>query len=149
MIKIDLDDNTTIYKDKLNFNSKFRRDVFINKLKIIDSLVPASFKPSEQSPGRQSVLSEVYTPEFNFIRESILNLISQQFNVNDDYIIKTWVYYSESDNIYSKYHSHATLHPYSVNQFDNMKTDYTFTYYLQMPDNLKNDEGKLFFKTRI
>jgi len=148
MIKIDLDETTFIYKSNLDFNSKFNKQSFIDKLKIVDTLVESSL-PKKKTPGRQSSLSEVYMPELSYINENILEMISTQFGVSNNFAIKSWVYYSESDNIYSGYHTHETLHPKPISSLDRLKTDYTFTYYLQMPDNIKNDEGKLFFKTKL
>ncbi len=147
MIKIDLDETTFIYKSNLDFNSKFNKQSFIDKLKIVDTLVESSL-PKKKTPGRQSSLSEVYMPELSYITENILGMVSTQFGVSNNFAIKSWVYYSESDNIYSGYHTHETLHPKPISSLDRLKTDYTFTYYLQMPDNIKNDEGKLFFKTK-
>lgn len=147
MIKIDLNGEETLYKSHLDFESKFEKSLFINKLKMVDDLVVA-LNPSKGSPGRQSALTEMYIPELNFIKDTIAKLLKDEFNLTNDFVMKTWVYYSDSDNGYSGYHTHDTMHPKPIIPIDKLKTDYTFTYYLQMPDNLKNDEGKLFFKTK-
>ena len=147
MIKININNEIDIYKTTLDFNTNFNKKLFIDKLKIVDTLVEAS-KPTKKTPGRQSALSEMYMPELNFIKDNISNLLSTEFNVSNNFIMKTWVYYSDSDNGYSGYHTHETLHPTPISAVDKVKTNYTFTYYLQMPNNLKNDEGKLFFRTK-
>lgn len=147
MIKININNEIDIYRSALDFNSNFNKKIFIDKLKIVDTLVEASI-PTKKTPGRQSTLSEMYMPELNFIKDNISKLLSTEFKVSNNFIMKTWVYYSDSDNIYSGYHTHETLHPKPISSVDKVKTNYTFTYYLQMPNNLKNNEGKLFFRTK-
>ena len=142
MIKININNEIDIYRTTLDFNSKFNKKTFIDKLKIVDTLVDASL-PAKKTPGRQSALSEMYMPELNFIKDNVSNLLSTEFNVSNNFIMKTWVYYSDSDNGYSGYHTHETLHPTPISAVDKVKTNYTFTYYLQMPINLKNDEEAL------
>jgi hypothetical protein len=54
---------------------------------------------------------------------------------------------SDNKNVYSGYHNHLQLNLTEKNVnllFDNT---FTFTYYLQMPNNLSNDDGYLYFKT--
>jgi len=103
--------------------------------------------PAKKTPGRQSALSEMYMPELNFIKDNISNLLSTEFNVSNNFIMKTWVYYSDSDNGYSGYHTHETLHPKPISSVDKVKTNYTFTYYLQTPKDIIGDEGHIVFET--
>lgn len=147
MTPIQLNDEVIIYKSSLNFDSKFEKNKFIDKLKTIDELV-GTLNPKKYTPGRQSSLTDMYIPELNFVKDHISNLISKEFNVSNNFIIKSWVYYSDSDNGYSGYHDHTTLHPKPTNLIEKLRTDYTFTYYVQMPNNLKGDEGKIFFRTK-
>jgi hypothetical protein len=43
-------------------------------------------------------------------------------------------------------HQHLILHS-STNR-STIKSDYTFTFYVQQPSNLKDDEGKIVFQTK-
>lgn len=147
MIDIDLNSETTIYKSTLDLNPKFSKKIFIDKLKIVESLSNIT-NPKKHLPGKQYLLNDIYIPELNFIKENIFELISKKFNVSNNFINKTWVYHSNNDNQYSGYHTHEILHPKPIGSLDKLKTNYTFTYYLQMPNNLKNEEGKIFFKTK-
>ena len=56
MIKININNEIDVYKTTLDFNSKFDKKTFIDKLKIVDTLVEASM-PTKKTPGRQSALS--------------------------------------------------------------------------------------------
>ena len=42
MIKININNEIDVYKTTLDFNSKFDKKTFIDKLKIVDTLVEAS-----------------------------------------------------------------------------------------------------------
>jgi hypothetical protein len=57
-----------------------------------------------------------------------------------------WVYISVPSSPSSNYHKHPTLSNYA---YTNIYTDYTWVYYLQIPNNCVEDEGKLFFKDKI
>lgn len=146
MIELNLNNEVIVYKSNLKFEDKFPKNPFIDKLKTVDNLVE-TLNPAKSTPGRQSALTEINMPELNLIKDRVCELLVNQFGVSNNFIMKTWVYYSNSDNGYGGYHTHTTLHPKSFVPLDRLKTNYTFTYYLQMPDNLKNDEGKLFFRT--
>lgn len=52
-----------------------------------------------------------------------------------------WIYKSHSDNNASNFHEHHRFSPYE----DIITTSFTWVYYLQMPDNLNGDEGKILF----
>ena len=57
-----------------------------------------------------------------------------------------WVYISNPSSPPGNYHKHPTLSNYA---YTKMYTDYTWVYYLQIPNNCVGDEGKLFFKESI
>jgi hypothetical protein len=75
----------------------------------------------------------------NFIDNLIFEKIYQV--VFSPYIHKYWIYLSESSNPYTFYHEHSEM------QHMRIKGDWSWTLYVQMPDNLEGDEGKLMFKT--
>lgn len=151
MTEINLNNEVIIYKSNLNLEPKFDKQTFIEKLITVDSLVKTTNqKFGAGAPGRQTNLSKVYIPELIFIKDTVCKLLSKTFKINNNFIIYDWLYYSDKDNSYTGYHTHDILGPaYSkINHIDNLKTDYSFTYYLQMPNNLKDNQGKLFFKTK-
>jgi hypothetical protein len=152
MIEINLNNEVIIYKSNLNLEPKFDKQTFIEKLITVDSLVKTTNqKNGADAPGRQSSLSKIYIPELIFIKDNICKLLSKTFKISNDFIIYDWLYYSDNDNTYTGYHTHDLLGPKksNINHIDNLKTDYTFTYYVQMPNNLKDNQGKLFFKTKL
>lgn len=80
--------------------------------------------------------------------ERVTNLINNQVlqevygETNFPFAYKQWVYLSESSNPFTFYHEHTNMaHMRS-------KGEWTWTMYVQMPDNLKDDDGKLFFKLK-
>jgi hypothetical protein len=151
MTEINLNNEVIIYKSNLNLEPKFNKQTFIEKLITVDSLVKSTNqKNGAAAPGRQSSLSKMHIPELIFIKDNICKLLSETFKISNNFIIYDWLYYSDNDNAYSGYHTHEILAPIhsNINPIDNLKTDYTFTYYLQMPNNLKDNQGKIHFKTK-
>ena len=146
MIEINLNNEVIVYKSNLNLEPKFNKQTFIEKLITVDSLVKTTNqKNGAGAPGRQSSLSKMYIPELIFIKDNICKLLSETFKISNNFIIYDWLYYSDNDNSYTGYHTHEMLGPIksNINHIDNLKTDYTFTYYVQIPNNLKD----IFFKT--
>lgn len=151
MIEINLNNEVIVYKSNLNLEPKFNKQTFIEKLITVDSLVKTTNqKNGAGAPGRQSSLSKMYIPELIFIKDNICKLLSETFKISNNFIIYDWLYYSDNDNAYTGYHTHEILGPIksNINHIDNLKTDYTFTYYVQMPNNLKDNQGKIYFKTK-
>lgn len=150
MTEINLNDEVKIYKSNLNLEPKFNKQSFVEKLITVDSLVKTNNqKLGSLAPGRQSSLSKVYIPELIYIKDTVCELLSKTFKISNNFIIYDWLYYSDKDNAYTGYHTHNILSPQpTINHIDNLKTDYSFTYYVQMPNNLKNNQGKLYFKTK-
>ena len=80
------------------------------------------------------------------VYDKIMNKIFDLFNYSQEsmypHYCVTWVYISDKFHKFTKYHDHV-----DSNRSVNVEIDWTFVYYVQMPNNLKNNEGKLFFKT--
>lgn len=57
-----------------------------------------------------------------------------------------WIFISKPENLESSYHDHTNFvnEPY----LRNIKAEYTYTYYAQMPDNLEGNDGVLYFKEK-
>jgi hypothetical protein len=150
MTEINLNNEVIIYKSNLNLEPKFDKQTLIEKLITIDSLVKTNNqKFGAMAPGRQSSLSGMYIPELIFIKNNISKLLSETFKISNNFIIYDWLYYSDKHNAYTGYHTHTILSQNNnrISSINSLKTDYSFTYYVQMPNNLKDNEGKLYFKT--
>jgi hypothetical protein len=80
------------------------------------------------------------------VYDKIMNKIFDLFNYSGEsmypYYTVNWVYISDKFHKFTKYHHHI-----ESDRSVNVEMDWTFVYYVQMPNNLKNNEGKLFFKT--
>ena len=70
----------------------------------------------------------------NFIYESSSRQV-------ENFYSSTWIYKSTSSNKEAAFHDHQNFSPYELSQ----PTSYTWVYYLQMPDNLEGDQGKILF----
>ena len=81
------------------------------------------------------------------LKSAINDKIISFFNLTDDYICfyDNWVFISDNDNTKSVYHNHIGE---GNDIFIKELPEWTFIYYAQMPNNLKGDDGVLYFKTK-
>jgi hypothetical protein len=138
-----------VYKGKLNLFNKYSQKEFIKKIEYLKHLYPEFIiKQSEKNPGQQYPIFTTYD-ELNYIYDNVRNVNLPEFKNTNDCIIKSWVYISDNKNVYAGYHDHENLALISDTHTPLLfNTTFTFTYYLQMPDNLNNDDGYLYFKTK-
>ena len=120
--------NFELIKD-LKFNMK------VNKKTSIESY---------NEPGIQSyIILKTKTIENlnNKIYKKIFNFLNYNLNDINPYFSTEWVYVSTKNNNWSRFHTHTFS--------DTLKTnlDWSFVYYVQMPDNLNEQEGKILFRT--
>ena len=120
--------NFELIKD-LKFNMK------VNKKTSIESY---------NEPGIQSyIILKTKTIENlnNKIYKKIFNFLNYNLNDINPYLSTEWVYVSTKNNNWSRFHTHTFS--------DTLKTnlDWSFVYYVQMPDNLNEQEGKILFRT--
>lgn len=146
--KIEIDKTTLIYKGKVGLFDSFNKEELIKKIKYIEHLYP-EFKniTNEKTPGKQYPIL-VNLEEFNFIINKVKTSLKNELNTTNECIIKSWVYISDNKNQYSGYHTHEKMKFNQNNSTVMFDTTFTFTYYVQMPNNLKNDDGHLYFKTK-
>ena len=145
--KIKIDNNTFVYKGKLNLFDKFDQSIFINKIEFLKYLYPEFIiKHSEENPGIQFPML-IDCDEINYIYNLVRNIELDEYKTTKDCIIRSWVYMSDNKNTYSGYHNHKELALQNNGHILKYNTTFTFTYYLQMPDKLENDDGYLYFKT--
>ena len=101
---------------------------------------------AERTIGTQSQII-IKTVTLLDIYNKIMYKVFDLFNYSGEdmypYYSVNWVYISDKFQKVSKYHHHI-----ESDRSVNVKMDWTFVYYVQMPNNLKNNEGRLFFKTQ-
>lgn len=133
-----------IYKSKLAL--PFNKDILIKK--IYQNVVLDNLYSSPTAPGVQSFIN-IRSKEIDYILNYGVNKCKEIFfgkkdNLEDyDYLLNSWVYISRDDNTFTHYHNHVQFDL----RFPLLKTNLTFVYYIQMPNNLEGDDGKLFFKS--
>ena len=145
--EIKLNDTTSIYstlftnfnKEKLikelNFNVKFNKtSTLYNK------------SSEETAPGIQAEIV-IESENLLWLKKTCIDAVKSVINVPNDkpYFSHTWVFISDNTNKQSAYHTHDTNKP--TEHITTEKNDWTFTFYVQMPDNLKDVDGYLFFRT--
>ena len=144
MEQIILNNDVTIYKTK--YISPYPLDDTLERIK---TNVQLNKKTTDDrihenvGPGIQSSLI-VKCPELDVILDRAVSLCKDLYNEKTiGYLIHSWIAISRNDRGTTLWHKHINFA--SPNNF--IKTDYTFTYYLQMPDNLYGDDGMILFKT--
>jgi len=103
--------------------------------------------PNINAPGIQLTLNFLRNSDsLNKLEDSIHRYLEKFIFESsnrqvENFYSSTWIYKSTSYNDESVYHDHQHFSPYEISQ----PTSYTWVYYLQMPDNLEGDEGKILF----
>jgi hypothetical protein len=136
--EIKLNDNNSIYKTKIEISDvdKLIFDIKLNLDVDVDTKYPTPVEPGIQST---IVISSNSIRELN---EKIMDVLFENSKIdkNTPYTTKQWVYISDNKNPYSGFHSH------NKKNHTNIPLQWTYTYYVQMPNNLVGDDGKLVFK---
>lgn len=122
-----VDYNPEELKNQINLNLNFNRgaESTSNKLSGIQSLL--IIESNEILSLKQKCL--------NF-----LNLISN--NESGLCFMRNWFYINDSKTTETFFHEHT-----KNKEIPNLNIDWTYTFYVQMPNNLKGNEGQLIFKT--
>ena len=144
MEQITLSNDVTIYKTKYvspyplaDTLERIKTNVQLNK-RTTDDRVHENVGPGIQSP------LIVKCPELDVILDRAVSICKDLHNEKTlGHLIHSWVAISRNDRTKILWHKHIYFAP----PYNFIKTDYTFTYYLQMPDNLSGDDGMLLFKT--
>lgn len=134
-----------IKKFKLNY--PYDKNILIEQLIKNFSLFTTPIK-GEGAPGIQTPLI-LKSKEINYILDYAIQKCIEIFLDNkkpEDYIISPWIYISRNETTSSFYHEHSKLLPGQTK--DSVITDFTFTYYVQIPNNLYGNEGHIYFKDK-
>lgn len=136
--EIKLNNDVSVYKTKLNLSNieQLIVDIRLNLDASLDTK-----KPLPTEPGIQSTIV-INTPAISNLKDSIIDVFYKKFELGVDtpYFMHNWTYISENNNNYVGWHTHTH------NKITVIPPKWTYTYYVQMPDNLIDDDGKLAFK---
>jgi hypothetical protein len=136
METIKLSDEFTVYKLKA---SSYNKDEFIDRAYQVIKL-----KKTHPTDRNHFFYIPFRCYEFDRINEIILNTCRNLNNgVCNEYAIQNWVYFMTNKSENEIYHTHIDL----IEGDPRIKTDWTFCFYLQIPDGLNDDDGKIAFKT--
>ena len=132
--EIKLSEDYTIYKSK--YQGLYSKEDFLAAVELN--------KRFASGTENNSVWIEVEDQRFqsinNLIRSSIESISSTKFKTSASHY---WIYtQTEGFNI-EWMHQHILVHPDSRS---NIRTDYTFTFYIQTPKDISGDEGYIVFE---
>lgn len=143
--EIKLSDKTSIYKT--SYNWEYNQEAFIKR----------AYEVEKFKLRNNIILYFLFDClEFRSINSFALETCKQISNVNPkEWAIKNWVYISDGVSEFTlnkaisegkkehNWHTHNTTY----DNFQQIKTDWTFCFYVQVPDRLNNNEGKIVFRT--
>lgn len=137
--EIKFNDELTIYRTNIKVEEV---ETLLKDIRYNLNISNDTTYPSKKQPGIQSTIF-IETPTIKSLREKIIETIFTLFGYgeNTPYFTKQWSYISSSKNNYLGWHDHKE------NKYISVTPKWTYTYYVQMPDNLDGQDGKLLFKT--
>lgn len=135
MTEIKLDNYTSIYKTNITYN----KDELIKEL-----YYNIDFNPQVMLDGAGREATIVITAKnIEYIKSICVDYIKKLKYPNNivNYYQKNWVYTNNRHNTHTNWHSHEIIH-----KLPNVENEWTYVFYVQMPNNLSGNEGKLSFK---
>jgi hypothetical protein len=132
---IELDGSVKIYKTRIPFNKEeLIKELYFN-------MDFNRFESAKDTAGRESQLI-ITSKNIEYVKSKAVNFITENLlgNKTVNYFQRNWVYVNDKNASYVRWHVH------SDNVSKVIQNDWTYTFYVQMPDNLKNNEGKISFK---
>jgi len=147
--EIKLNDNIKIHKSV--FDWKYSKEVLINKVK--QNLSHIGLDDTTTS------IFHIQSEEINYVKEYCRNLAINILGYSSEnisnWVEQHWIYASDSrTNITNSqapiYHDHVlTLTTSSKKPINSIKTDISYCFYLNVPTDLKGEDGKLMFKDKL
>jgi hypothetical protein len=135
MTEIKLDDQVSIYKINIEYN----KDELIKEL-----YYNMDFNQQQMLDGAGREATIIITTEhIEYIKSICVDYLKKLKSSNNivNYYQKNWVYTNNRYNTLTHWHSHEI-----INNLTNVKNEWTYVFYVQMPNNLVGNEGKLSFK---
>lgn len=128
----------TIYKT--TYDNTFSKEDFLKRIDQNESLYY-----SETYKIQNSLDVHVECEEFESVDKQALNFLRTKLFLSiDKFIRSSWIYIQIPGFKMEWMHTHDWID--SSNR-TNLKTQWTYVFYIQIPPNLKNGEGDLIFKT--
>lgn len=130
----------TIYKGTDDNFLEFK-DECIKFAKLNDSSVIYSKSQSRDNSIWMEINAQCFLRINNNIKKHIVEISGREFT---NFAEHFWIYTQTKGFDMEWMHQHLLVHPPGRS---NIKTDYTFTYYLQTPKDIEGDEGHIVFET--
>lgn len=143
--------NVEIFHGNLSFNEELDKEKLKDKFNFLltysTELSGAHLTNDgnlDNSPGLQLLLHPSIK-EIRIIEDYILDCLKNYKAVStDDFFSVRWIYINKNKHTKKMFHTHKDL----LNGTHKYKTTFTYVYYVQMPDNLKGDDGYINFKDK-
>jgi hypothetical protein len=138
MKEIALNEYTKIYICKIeDYNSEeLKKQVKLNL-----NFSQATESTSNKLSGTQSLLI-IESIEISSLKQKCLNFLNSISNNKDGLCFtRNWFYINDCNTKESFFHEHT-----KNKEISSLKIDWTYTFYIQMPNNLQGTEGQLTFK---
>jgi hypothetical protein len=142
MQEIKLNDTISVYKTTLEYNKEeiikeIYYNIDFNEYTSNNDLNITKIVANSVHPGIQSSIM-ISSKNLEKLKLESIDIIKKYLykEYDFDYETHSWAYISTNKNKNVKYHSHNSGKEY----------DWTYVFYVQMPNNLNGDDGKLFFK---
>jgi len=133
-----LSEKYTIYKT--TYNRKYSKDDFLNRVKQNELLYHG-----KKSEYPNSLELHIECDEFKSVDTQSLNFLESKLSTPiNTYVTSSWIYVQIPEFKIEWMHTHDWVE--SSNRTI-LKTQWTYVFYIQIPPNLKDDEGNLIFKT--
>lgn len=116
-----------------------------DKSKLLDELIfnlDISKQPTPQTALVPGIQSDVFIigGELSNLRDKVISILDEQiYKSKNTYAYKNWIYQSKNSNQFTSFHDHTNMIELKT------KGEWTWTFYAQMPDNLKGDDGEILF----
>jgi len=138
--KLNLNENISVYRLKYNWE--------ISKSDILEKVIKNCI-PDNKTPLGNTYEIVVKCKEFNeIIKIGIDSCKSLTDLIDDSYVNNNFIYLQTNETRHTtikEYHTH-THYTFANNK--SVLNDWTYCFYLQVPKNLKDNEGKLSFKEK-
>jgi hypothetical protein len=140
MKEVILNNTTKIYVAKIE---NYNKELLLKEFKInfeFNSAISTTGKIVVS--GKQSIIV-IHSKEINNIKTQCIDFIETITNSNDAMCYNTnWIYINDKNTADIFFHNHI-----KNKQIPFLKNEWTYTFYLQIPNNLEGDDGYLLFKT--
>jgi hypothetical protein len=139
MREIILNDKIKIYITKVQ---NYNKEILLKEFKTNFQFNVGSKTDDTQFSGKQSIIM-IESNEINNLKKQCIDFIEHIF-INESGLcyVDNWIYINDKNTEEVFFHSHI-----ENKQISFLKNEWVYTFYLQMPNNLKDDEGYLLFKT--